>query len=120
MPATTWPASCTVWTPRVIVLTSAFTYSAGYHLARLPHRLGADLVGVPSAQAGNCFGDALRYTLPRSARQGTISHKQLVTAPDDPAPGRVLRPSRELTCRDPRAMASDPNAPLRPALQPAP
>ena len=76
-------------------------------------------MGVPSAQAGNCFIDALQYNLPRSGLRGSISYKLSLMYPDDPEAGRVLRPARELTYPDPRAMDFDPNASLRLALQPA-
>jgi hypothetical protein len=55
--AGTWAAACT---PRAIAVTSAYTCSAGFDLARLLHRFGAVVVGVPSARAGNCFIDAAR------------------------------------------------------------
>ena len=45
--------------PHVVVLTSARTYSAGFDLAASLYKRGARVVGVPSAQAGNCFIDSL-------------------------------------------------------------
>lgn len=86
-----------LWTPHVVVLTAARTYSAAFDVAALLAQAGAEVVGVPSAQAGNCFIDVLPYTLTHSGLQGTISHKWSQTFPDDPARGSVLRPTRELT-----------------------
>jgi hypothetical protein len=84
-------------TPRIVVLTAARTYSAGFDVAATLMRHRADVVGVPSAQAGNCFIDILPHTLAHSGLRGIISHKWSRMFPDDPARGKVLRPTRELT-----------------------
>lgn len=103
--------------PHLAVVTSAFTYSAGFDVAAMLVRCGALHVGVPSAQAGNCFIDILRFRLSRSGLVGTISFKESFLFPDDPAAGHLLRPQRELTYELLAAQDFDPHAGLRLALE---
>jgi len=109
-----WEAT---WTPRVLVLTSADTYSAGFDLAVDLYRQGATLLGVPSAQAANCFIDGLRYRLKHSQLEGLVSFKRSLGFPNDPERGKVLRPHHELTYAYLAHQGFDPNATLRPALE---
>jgi hypothetical protein len=55
-------------------------------------RHGAEIVGVPSMQAGNCFIDALSFQLKHSGLQGMVSQKWSLLFPDDPERGKLLRP----------------------------
>jgi len=105
------------WQPTVIVLTSARTGSAGYYAAALLHKLGATLVGVPPAQAGNCFIDFLGFRLDHSGLRGGLSYKQWFTFPADPEKGELLRPDVELTLADLERMDFDPNTSLQLALE---
>jgi hypothetical protein len=105
------------WTPHVLVLTSAFTYSAGFDMALVLLRHGAKIIGVPSAQAGNCFIDALYYHLDHSALEGAISFKRSVQFPNAPEQGRVLRPEVELTYAQLAAAQFDPHTTVRFALE---
>lgn len=102
--------------PKLIVLTDAKTYSAGYDLAVVLFKMGATLVGVPSAQAGNCFIDSLSFRLSKSGLTGTISDKWSVVFPDQPDLGDVLHPRHELRYEDLVSMRFDPNAALIRAL----
>ena len=102
--------------PRVVALTSAWTYSAGFDVAAMLVGQGAAVVGVPSAPARNCFIDILRFRLDHSGLDGTISFKWSLLFPDDAERGRVLRPERELTYADLAARAFDPQAALALAL----
>lgn len=97
------------WTPRVIVLTSARTYSAGFDVVATLLRQGAAVIGVPSAQAGNCFIDVLRFRLDHSGLEGWVSFKWSQLFPSEPERGRVLRPDRELTYADLAARHFDPH-----------
>ena len=101
---------------RLSVVTSAFTYSAGFDVAAMLVRRGALHVGVASGQAGNCFTDILRFRLAHSQLAGTISFKESFLFPEDPAAGCLLRPQRELTYERLAAYGFDPNASLRLAL----
>jgi hypothetical protein len=105
-----------VWTPRVVVLTSAWTYSAGFDVVTVLLRNGADVVGVPSAQSGNCFIDVLSFRLEHSGLSGWISFKWSQTFPGDAERGRVLRPARELTYDELAARDFDPHASVAAAL----
>lgn len=106
-----------LWTPHVVVLTAARTYSAAFDVAALLAQAGADVVGVPSAQAGNCFIDVLPYTLAHSGLQGMVSHKWSQTFPDNPARGSVLRPTHELTYAYLAQASFDPHASVTLALE---
>ncbi|MDA8199308.1 MAG: S41 family peptidase [Thermaerobacter sp.] len=109
----TWPT----WHPRVVVVTSAFTYSAGFDLALRLRQLGAQHVGVASAQAPNCFIDVLRYRLDRSGFTGTISFKESWAIPDAGWGSRTLEPDVSLTYDDVVRFGGDAAAELRLALE---
>ena len=74
------------------------------------------MVGVPSAQAGNCFIDVLRFRLEHSGLAGWISFKWSQAFPGDAERGRVLRPGRELTYAELAARDFDPHATVAVAL----
>jgi hypothetical protein len=105
------------WPGRIVVLSSARTYSAGFDLLTSLFRQGATIIGVPSSQAGNCFIDTLEFTLPNSGLGGSISYKQSIRFPDDPARGEILRPQVELTYDRLASMGFDPNASVLVALE---
>ncbi len=109
----TWPT----WHPRVVVVTSAFTYSAGFDVALRLRQLGAQHVGVASAQAPNCFTDVLRYRLDRSGFIGTISFKESWAIPDAGWGLRALEPDVSLTYDDVVRFGGDAAAELRLALE---
>ncbi|MBX3230852.1 MAG: hypothetical protein KIT84_01435 [Labilithrix sp.] len=98
------------WKGRVVVLTSARTYSAGFDAVLDLRALGAKVVGVPPAQAANCFIDSLAFELPRSHLVGSISYKRSLGLPADPKNGELLRPDVELTYEAWQKRAFDPNA----------
>lgn len=101
---------------KVVVLCSTLTYSSGYNLMRDLYSLGAVLVGAPSAQSGNNFGDSLPFKLTNTGIQASVSHKANVSFPDDPELGRTLWPHRELTYARLKAAGFDPNAEVGLAL----
>jgi hypothetical protein len=103
--------------PRVVVLTSARTYSAGFDLVALLRAHGATVVGVPPAQAGNCFIDTAPFRLEHSGLSGSISFKYSVLFPEDPANGELLRPDRELRFDELAALGFDPHAAVLLALE---
>ena len=94
----------------VFILGSAWTYSSGFTLERSLVQLGGVLIGTPSGQAGNCFGDTLGFVLTNTGIQGSVSYKQFVNFPNDPEKGRVLRPEVELTYQKLASCGFDPNA----------
>ncbi len=98
------------WTPRVVVLTSARTYSAGFDAVIQLRVHGASVAGVPSSQAANCFIDHMGFELTHSQVRGGMSFKWSVRMPDDPVGGTLLHPDRELTYAKFRELGFDPNA----------
>jgi hypothetical protein len=102
---------------KVMVVCSPGTYSSGYDLAVLLYKLGAILVGVPSSQAGNCFGDVLMFRLNNTGIRGQVSFKYMLAFPTDPEKGRVLRPHFELTYKKLASYRFDPNAEVLLALE---
>ena len=102
---------------KVVVLTSACTYSGGFDVAASLYDAGAKLVGTPSSQAGNCFIDILKYKLTNTGIQGGISYTYWLMFPDDPEKGKVLKPHYELTYEKLASYNFDPNAEVLLALE---
>jgi hypothetical protein len=100
----------------VVVLGSAGTRSAAFDLLVDLYRLGATIVGTPSAQAGNCFIDTLGFELDHSGLRGGISYKYSLLFPEDPERGDVFRPHHELDYETLETYGFDPNAEVRLAL----
>jgi hypothetical protein len=100
----------------VMVLISPKTFSSGYTLMYYLFLAGAKIVGTPSAQAGNCFGEPFSFELQHSGLTGAISHKQFVYFHNDPEMGRVLRPHFPMTYDKLKSYAFDPNAEILFAL----
>jgi hypothetical protein len=107
-----------LWSPdRVLVLCSPSTFSSGFNVLTGLYALGAEVVGTPSAQPANSFGDMLRFQLRHSGIEVAVSFKQNVTFPDDPELGRCLRPHHALTIEQLAAYDFDPNAEVLLALE---
>jgi hypothetical protein len=102
---------------KVVVLTSAWTWSGGFDVAASLYDVGAKLVGTPSSQAGNCFIDILQYKLTNTGIQGGISYTYNLMFPDDAEKGKVLRPHYEFTYDKLASYNFDPNAEILYALE---
>ena len=76
----------------VLVLVDSGTYSAAFFLMNALRVAGAETAGIPSAQAGNCFGDIMRFTLGNTGVRYTVSRKYFELFPGDPERGRLLMP----------------------------
>jgi hypothetical protein len=106
------------WTPEsVLVLCAPSTFSSGFNVLTGLYAMGAEVVGTPSAQPANCFGDVLRFQLQHSGIEAFVSFKQNITFPDDPELGRCLRPHHALTLEQLAAYDYDPNAEVLLALE---
>ena len=106
------------WSPgTVFVLSSPTTFSSGFNVLTGLRSMGAVVVGTPSAQPANNFGDMLVFELQHSAIQVGVSHKQNITFPDDPELGRCLLPEHPLTFAKLAAYDFDPNAEVLLALE---
>ncbi|MBZ5589989.1 MAG: hypothetical protein LAO05_15655 [Acidobacteriia bacterium] len=103
--------------PRVIVLCSPLTYSSGFNLMTALQNKGATIVGTPSAQPGNNFGDSLILRLKNTGIQAFVAFKQILSFPDDPARGRSLPVDTPLTYRKLASYGFDPNAEVLLALE---
>lgn len=100
----------------VVVLCSANTFSSGWTLMYRLFKAGATLVGTPSSQAGNCFGDTLQFQLDNSGLRGSVSHKYFDMFPGDQEMGRVLKMHHQLTYEKLKSYRFDPNAEILFAL----
>ena len=79
---------------RATVLIGTRTYSSGMLNAwQLQRRVDAELVGEPTAQKPNCFGDPRAFELPNSGIRVDCSTKTFRPVPGDPSslfPGRSV------------------------------
>jgi hypothetical protein len=82
---------------QVVVLVSPSTFSSGFTMMLRLWQAGAILVGRPSTQAGNHFGDTVSFELEHSKIQGSVSRKAYTYFPEEPFTGHVLHPQHELT-----------------------
>jgi hypothetical protein len=82
---------------RVIVLCSPLTFSSGFNMMTDLYFCGAILLGTPSGQPGNNFGDVISTTLNHSQIKVFLPYKGIFTFPDDPEKGRCLDPHIKLT-----------------------
>ena len=101
----------------LVVLSSSRTFSSGFDLMIDLFRLGAVLIGVPSGQAGNSFGDIRRFELTNSKIKGNVSTKYFQAFPDDAEKGRLLIPHYPLSYEKLASYNFDKNATLFYALE---
>ena len=107
-----------IYTPQnVVVLCSPLTYSSGFNLMTALSKKGATIVGTPSAQPGNNFGDSLILQLKNTGIQAFVAFKQLVSFPDDPEKGRLFPIDHPLTFAKLASTGFDPNAEVLLALE---
>ena len=95
---------------KVIVLCDAGTLSAGFSVVVTFHRLGATLVGTPSAQAPNSFGAAAVWQLRHTGIRGMVPMIAATHFPDDPEKAHVLPVHYPLTYERLVSYEFDPNA----------
>ena len=101
----------------VIVITDSGTFSAAFQLAYTLWRLGATVVGTPSAQAGNAFTNVLPIELPNSRIRGSVARSAQLFFPDDEALGRALMPDYPVRWRDLERFGFDRDAEVIYALE---
>jgi len=101
----------------VLVVTTATTYSSGFTMAEYLYLAGATLVGTPSGQSANCYGEIIWWELDNTGLSGGVSGSRYVIFPEDPALGRVLPVQYPLTYEKLASYDFDPNAWLRYALE---
>ncbi len=103
---------------KVIVLCDAGTLSAGFSVVVTFHRLGAILVGTPSAQAPNSFGAAAVWQLYHTGIRGMVPMIAATHFPDDPERAHVLPVDHPLTYERLASYDFDPNAEYLLAVEP--
>ena len=101
----------------VLVLVSPWTFSSGFTMARDLHRAGATLVGTPSAQASNSFGNGLLWHLDNTGLEGQVTRSYFVIVPQDSGLGQVLPVDYPLTYKTLASYGFDPNATFLYALE---
>jgi hypothetical protein len=101
----------------IFVLCSGSTASSGYDMMINLKGLGARIVGVPSGQSGNHFGNSQQFVLKNSNLVGYVSTKYFIGIPENPEPGHVLLPEYQLTYEKLASLGFDVNADLLYALE---
>jgi hypothetical protein len=101
----------------ILVLVNPRTFSSGFTMARHLYLAGATLVGTPSAQASNCFGELIPWDLDHTRIEGRVSVSYFNTFPDNPELGRVLPMHYPLTYEKLASYDFDPNAEYLYALE---
>jgi hypothetical protein len=74
----------------ILVLMTPWTSSSGLDMALFLYRSGAKLVGTPSAQSPNSWGNLLEWQLTNSKISGEVASSFDIAFGDDPEKGRVL------------------------------
>ena len=106
------------YTPsKIVVLVTPMTFSAGFDMLRYLYVAGATLVGTPSGQAANCFGNGRLWLLNHTGIEGLVSTRYHVAFPNDPEMGRVLPMHYPLTYEQLASYGFDPNAEFLYALE---
>jgi CubicO group peptidase (beta-lactamase class C family) len=101
----------------VVVLTDSETFSSGFTMARYLYLAGATLVGTPSGQAANSFGNGQLWHLDHTGIEGTVSTTYSVMFPEDSDLARVLPVHYPLTYEKLASYDFDPNAEVLYALE---
>jgi hypothetical protein len=81
------------------------------------YRAGATLVGTPSGQAPNSFGNLLEWRLDNSGLEGEVSSSFDIAFGDDAELGQVLAVHHPLTYEKLASYDFDPNATFLLALE---
>ena len=82
-----------IYSPKIIVLTSPTTFSASYHFVWFLSQIGnTKIIGVPSSQAGNTFMETTPFELSKTHLKGSISNAVQVFYPNDDQKGKILTP----------------------------
>jgi len=96
--------------PKVIVLTTPETFSAGFYVAMRLHGAGAILVGTPSSQTPNSAASAINWSLNYTGITGRVSKAYALNYPHDSEMSRVLQVHYPLTHEILKSYDFDPNA----------
>lgn len=103
------------YTPEhIYVIGGAQTFSAGFETLSRLVKCGAEFVGVPPAQSGNCFGMGIRPItgLKHSHIPFQVSVRRILTFPGDEKRGYQLEPQIPLDYKTAKTYHFDPNTPV--------
>jgi hypothetical protein len=101
----------------IMVLIDPGTFSSGFTMAMTLDLAGAVLLGTPSAQAANSFGNVLQWRLNHTGIQGGVSCAYFITSPEDQEKGRIWPVHYPLTYKKLASFDFDPNAEYLYALE---
>jgi hypothetical protein len=88
-----------VYSPKIIVVTSASTFSAAFHFAFfLKEITNATIVGIAPRQAYNSGMETTNFTLPNSQLSGSVSNSYQLFMPDNLEKGKIFIPDYEMSC----------------------
>lgn len=106
------------YTPEnIVVLVRPRTFSSGFAMMKSLDVAGATLIGTPSAQSANVFGEGMIWKLNHSGVEGIVSHNVIVGSADDPERGRVWPVDIQMTYQDLAEHDFDPNTEILMALE---
>jgi hypothetical protein len=100
----------------VLVLVSPWTFSSGLTMARDLSQAGATLVGTPSAQSSNSFGNGLLWHLDNTGLEGQVTRSYFRLFPEESGLGEVWPVDYPLTYDRLASYGFDPDATLLYAL----
>ena len=101
----------------VLVLINPWTSSSGLDLTLYLYRSGATLIGTPSGQAPNSWGNLLEWKLHHSGIKGEVSSSFDIAFGDDPQKGIFLPVHHLLTYEKLKSYNFDTNAEFLFALE---
>lgn len=90
-----------MYTPKVVIITSAATFSAAFQYAFLLKEVcNATIVGAPSSQAYNSGMGTTFYSLTHTGIKGSVSNSYQLFDPDNAIKNRILHPDYPLSWED--------------------
>ena len=101
----------------VLVVSTSETFSSGFTLARHLYLAGATLVGTPSGQSSNCFGELTWFDLTHTNIRIGVSESCYIMFPEESELATVLPVHIPLTYEKLASYDFDPNAWLRYTLE---
>jgi hypothetical protein len=101
----------------IVVLVDSGTFSSGFNVTEYLYLAGATLIGTPSGQASNSFGNGQLWRLDHTGIEGSVSTSYGVKFPDDSELARILPVHHPLTYDRLASYGFDPNAEYLYALE---
>ncbi|MCQ2183041.1 MAG: S41 family peptidase [Bacteroidales bacterium] len=96
----------------VYVVTNEDTFSAAFHFTYMLWKMGATIVGVPSAQAPNTFMESTPFSLPNTGIKCSVSNAIQRFLPSDDPRAKVFWPDWTPSWEDYKRLGFDSRADL--------